>query len=177
MLRVTGGNYRGTLLYCPPNIRPTSGRIKEYIFSQVGQFTIGASVLDLFAGSGALGIEALSRRAGKAVFVDKSRRACQAVYKNLNKLGIEAKVSHIDALKFIRYYKSEPFNLIFIDPPYDEFHPETIIKAIEEVEILNEGGHLIYELKAGQQEPETTSLLLTSFRTLSDTTVGIWFRK
>lgn len=176
MIRVTGGVYRGMLLHCPRDIRPTSGRIKEYIFSQISQYLVGAKVLDLFAGSGALGIEAVSRRAAEVVFVDISRRSYTAIQKNINKIGFKGRIIRTDAIHFIRSYKSAPFDLILIDPPYQEFDPHTILGLIEESSLLNEGGHLVYELTAGKPEPETQSLQLISFRTLSDTTVGIWFR-
>ncbi len=177
MLKVTGGIYKGTNLHCPRNIRPTSGRIKEYIFSQIGQYTIGSRVLDLFAGSGALGIEAMSRKASSAVFVDNSYHSMTAIRKNLHKLQLDSKVIRADALKIINIHKIEPFDIIFLDPPYNEYEPITLIKALETTQILNEGGHVVFEMIAGSPEPETQNLLLTSFRTLGDTTVGIWFRQ
>lgn len=132
--------------------------------------------MDLFAGSGALGIEALSRRAREVVFVDKSRQSIIAVKKNLLKLNLEAKLIRADALLFIETYKGEPYDLIFIDPPYNKYNPHTIFTAIEEANFLNEGGHLIFELQAGAAEPIANTLLPASLRTLSDTSVGIWFK-
>jgi 16S rRNA (guanine966-N2)-methyltransferase len=176
MIRVTGGLYRGNLLYCPRDIRPSSGRIKEYIFSQIGQYTIGANVLDLFAGSGALGIEALSRKASDVTFVDISRHSVNAIKKNLSKLMTEGRIQQMDALKYIATFEARPFDLIFVDPPYEEFIPDNLIKAIVEAEMLNEGGHLIFEMMSKIPQPEAESLLLSSYRTLGDTTVGIWFR-
>jgi len=176
MLRVTGGIFRGTLLHCPRDIRPTSGRIKEYIFSQVGEFTAGARIIDLFAGSGALGIEALSRKAREAVFVDKSYRSITVIRKNLQKMGLESAVIKADALRYIKNFKNEPFDLIFLDPPYREYEPSTLITAIEKSEILLKGGHLVYELSVGIPQPETQILLPNSYRTLADTSIGIWFR-
>jgi len=175
MLRVTGGTYRGMLLHCPKNIRPSAGRIKEYIFSQVGEFTPGARVLDLFAGSGALGIEALSRRAEEAVFVDKSYHSILSIKKNLQKVGIESNVIKADAIRFIAAYKSEPFDLVFLDPPYNDYDPHTILEAVEKSKILQKGAHIVFEMTAGVPCPETKKILSNSFRTLGDTSIGIWF--
>ena len=177
MLKVSGGIYKGTNLHCPRNIRPTSGRVKEYIFSQIGQYTVGSRVLDLFAGSGALGIEALSRKASSAVFVDISYHSITAIRKNLLKFQLDSKVIRADSLKIINSFKIEPFDIIFLDPPYNEYEPITLVKALESTQILNEGGHIVIEMIAGSPEPETQNLLLTSFRTLGDTTIGIWFKQ
>lgn len=177
MLKVTGGIFKGTILHCPRNIRPSSGRVKEYIFSQIGQYTPGARVLDLFAGSGALGIEAISRRAGSAVFVDVSHNSLTVLRKNLAKLELTAKVMRADAVRFLSSRKIEPFDIIFLDPPYNEYEPSTIIKALEESQLLAEGGHVVFEMVAGSQEPEVNTLLPSSFRTLGDTVIGIWFKQ
>ncbi len=176
MLRISGGLYKGMRLYCPRDIRPTSGRIKEYIFSQVGEFTRGSRIADLYAGSGALGIEALSRRAQEAVFVDKSRRAVAAIRKNLLKINNKSKVLKSDTLQYIKHFKHKPFDIIFIDPPYREVDPQVIMEAVEKSDILQKGGHLVLEICADCREPESEFLLPNSFRTLGDTAVGIWFR-
>ena len=176
MLRVTGGLFRGMKLHCPTDIRPSSGRVKEYIFSQVFEFVTGSRVLDLFAGSGALGIESLSRKAREAVFVEKSSRSIISIRKNLLKIGIESKVHKADSLRYINHFKSEPFDIIFMDPPYRDYEPITLLEAVENSEILQSGGHLVLELPAGTAEPETQVLIPNSFRTMGDTTIGIWFR-
>ncbi|MBC8277839.1 MAG: 16S rRNA (guanine(966)-N(2))-methyltransferase RsmD [FCB group bacterium] len=176
MLRVTGGLFRGMNLHCPKDIRPSSGRIKEYIFSQITEFVPGSRVLDIFAGSGALGIEALSRKARSAVFVEKSQRSITSIRKNLQKLEIQSKVIKADALRYIKHFKSEPFDIIFIDPPYRDYEPITLLEAVENSVILQNGGHLVMEMSTGTAEPETQVLIPNSFRALGDTTVGIWFR-
>jgi 16S rRNA (guanine966-N2)-methyltransferase len=143
----------------------------------VGQYTIGARVLDLFAGSGALGIEALSRRAKEAVFVDKSRSAVNAIRQNLMKLELNCKVHRAEALHFISTYKGEPFELVIVDPPYYEYFPQTILDTIEDSNLLNDGGHLVLEMETGAIEPQAKVLLPSSSRALSDTLVSIWFKK
>jgi 16S rRNA (guanine(966)-N(2))-methyltransferase RsmD len=120
-MRVVAGVYGGRRLEAPAgrSTRPTSDRVREALFSILGPID-GARVLDLFAGSGALGIEALSRGAAEAVFVDSDARAVQAIERNLETLGASARVHRRDALKWLESAASgeEGFDLVFADPPY-----------------------------------------------------------
>ncbi|MDQ4049199.1 MAG: 16S rRNA (guanine(966)-N(2))-methyltransferase RsmD [Actinomycetota bacterium] len=120
-MRVVAGELRGRRLALPPGrtIRPTADRVREALFSILGNVS-GLRVLDLFAGSGALGIEALSRGASEAVFVDSSQRAVTAVRANLEALGLNAAVRRRDALSFLRQGAADPaYHIVFVDPPYD----------------------------------------------------------
>ena len=118
-MRVVAGELRGRRLKRPPGARPTADRVREAIFSILGAVE-GMRVLDLFAGSGALGIEALSRGASEAVFVERDARAAAVVRSNLADLGLEASVQARDALGFLRDPGGgAPFDLVFCDPPYD----------------------------------------------------------
>ncbi len=120
-MRVVAGELRGRRLTLPPGrtIRPTADRVREALFSILGDVT-GIRVLDLFAGSGALGIEALSRGASEAVFVDSSRRAVAAVRANLEALGLDATVRRGDALSFLEAGEAaRRYQIVFVDPPYD----------------------------------------------------------
>ena len=120
-MRVVAGDLRGRRLAAPPGraVRPTSDKVREALFSILGDVT-GLRVLDLFAGSGALGIEALSRGASEAVFVDSSARAIAAIRSNLESLGLDGRISRADAVAFLRRSAGEPgYGLVFIDPPYD----------------------------------------------------------
>jgi 16S rRNA (guanine(966)-N(2))-methyltransferase RsmD len=115
------GELRGRRLAVPPGraVRPTADKVREALFSILGDVS-GLRVLDLFAGSGALGIEALSRGASEAVFVDSSGRAAGAVRANLEALGLDAAVIRRDALSFLRRAEVDPgYGIVFIDPPYD----------------------------------------------------------
>ncbi len=120
-MRVVAGTHRGRLLARPPGAgtRPTGDRVREALFSMLGD--VGdADVLDLYAGSGALGIEALSRGAAKAVFVDSSRGAAEAVRANLTALGLRGEVVCREALDYLRGAAGQRrFDLVFCDPPYD----------------------------------------------------------
>jgi 16S rRNA (guanine966-N2)-methyltransferase len=118
-VRVIAGAYKGRQLRTPAGIstRPTGDRVREALFSILGRLD-GERVLDLYAGSGALGIEALSRGASEAVFVDSDQRAVAAIRRNLEAIGVEAPVQRRDALAFLREASESPYDLVFLDPPY-----------------------------------------------------------
>jgi 16S rRNA (guanine966-N2)-methyltransferase len=120
-MRVIAGSHGGRTLLAPRGraTRPTSDRVREALFSILGTVD-EALVLDLFAGSGALAIEALSRGAASAVLVDSAAAAIAAIRRNLKALGLDAEVHRMDALAFLRNARSEGrhYDLIFLDPPY-----------------------------------------------------------
>ena len=121
-MRVIGGAAKGTRLHTlrGPETRPTTDLARKAIFDILGSQDEGARVLDLFAGSGALGIEALSRGASEAVFVDDSREACSVVLANLIAAGVRARgvVRRADAARFLSRKAALPFDLALVDPPY-----------------------------------------------------------
>ena len=120
-MRVVAGGLGGRKLVAPAGAgtRPTADRVREALFSILGDVS-DLRVLDLYAGSGALGIEALSRGAAEAVFVDSSQAAVTAIRRNLSELGIEAGVARRDALSYLAAAAGgEPYDLVFADPPYD----------------------------------------------------------
>jgi 16S rRNA (guanine966-N2)-methyltransferase len=118
-LRVVAGQFKGRRLATPrgTRTRPTADRVREALFSMLGDVA-GARVLDLYAGSGALGIEALSRGAASAVFVERDPPAAAAIERNLAAIGVEAAVVRQDALRWLARADG-PFELVFCDPPYD----------------------------------------------------------
>jgi 16S rRNA (guanine966-N2)-methyltransferase len=120
-MRVVAGELRGRRLVAPAGggTRPTADRVREALFSILGDVS-GLRVLDLYAGSGALGIEALSRGAAAAVFVDSAQPAVTAIRRNLSELGLEAAVHRRDALAYLAGAPGgDPYGLVFADPPYD----------------------------------------------------------
>jgi 16S rRNA (guanine966-N2)-methyltransferase len=120
-MRVIAGTYGGRRLQAPPgaDTRPTADRVREALFSALGDVS-DVTVLDLFAGSGALGIEALSRGAAEATFVDKAPAAIRAVWSNLEALGAEATVVRAEARRFLggASRSGRTYDLVFLDPPY-----------------------------------------------------------
>ena len=122
MLRVIAGRYGGRRLQAPPGAatRPTADRVREALFSILGDRVDGARVLDLYAGSGALGLEALSRGAAASTFVDSSAAAQRAIRANLAALGAEAETVRADALRWLdsASARARQYDLVFLDPPY-----------------------------------------------------------
>ena len=121
-MRVIAGTYGGRRLQTPPgtDTRPTADRVREALFSILGDRVPGARVLDLFAGSGALGIEALSRGAAEATFVDNAAPAIRAIGANLEALGADATVVRAEARRFLggASRSARQYDLVFLDPPY-----------------------------------------------------------
>ena len=147
-MRVVSGTARGTTLRAPNGVttRPTADRVKEALFSII-QFDIpGASVLDLFGGSGQLGIEALSRGANRAVFVDFDKNACSVIRENLKRTNFldDAVVCNVDSFAYLRMCKGK-FNIILLDPPYAKDYLENALKLITEIDILQSGGIIVSE--------------------------------
>ena len=134
--------------------RPTTDRVKEAMFSII-QFDIpGANVLDLFGGTGQLGIEALSRGAKSAVFVDAAEDACRLIRENLRrtKLDETAAVIRSDYLAYLRGCRDK-FDIVLLDPPYAEVFLENALKKISEIDILKSGGIIVSERPAGKELP------------------------
>lgn len=121
-MRVIAGMAGGVRLDVPKNdVRPTMDRVKAAIFSSLGEEIIGARVLDLFAGTGALGIEALSRGAASALFVEENAAAIAAIERNLARTKLEGQIRRQDVFSFLRSTQTrEPFKIIFADPPYEK---------------------------------------------------------
>lgn len=155
-MRVITGKARGVNLKTPEGLatRPTADRVKEALFSVI-QFDIpNARVLDLFGGTGQLGIEALSRGAKSAVFVDAGEPACALIRENLRRTKLEnqAVVIRADYLAYLSRCK-EKFDIIFLDPPYAEVFLENSIKSITEIDILQSGGIIVCERPLGKDLP------------------------
>ena len=134
------------------NTRPTIDRVKEALFSII-QFDLpGATVLDLFGGTGQLGIEALSRGASHAVFVDQREDACKLIRENLKRTGFtqDAQVIRSDYLDYLNHCR-EKFDIVILDPPYAEVFLETALERIIEIDILNTSAIIIAERPLGKE--------------------------
>lgn len=155
-MRVITGKARGIQLKTPDGMltRPTADKVKEALFSII-QFDVpGASVLDLFGGTGQLGIEALSRGADKAVFVDAREDACKLIRENLKRTKLEDQGSVVrsDYLVYLNRCQ-DVFDVIFLDPPYAEEFLENALNRITEIDILRSGGIIVTERPLGKALP------------------------
>ena len=142
-MRITGGRAKGRLLASLKgwSIRPTSDRVREAIFNLIGQDTAGFQVLDLFAGTGCLGIEALSRGALQALFIDNSPQSIKVIKKNLARCGFESVGSILkrDLTKGLPWkhpLMREKFDLIFIDPPYEKGMIPPLLRELSERDLF-----------------------------------------
>ena len=127
------------------HIRPTADMVKQAIFNKLQDRIVGARVLDLFCGTGALGIEAVSRGAGKVIFVDKDYRSVELTKANLKKLGIVAKVVKASYEQAIKSLAGQKFDIIILDPPYKSGVYEDCIQKLYQNELLAEDGIIVCE--------------------------------
>jgi 16S rRNA (guanine966-N2)-methyltransferase len=175
-MRVISGSAGGISLRTPFNdVRPTMDMVREAIFSSLGDLVIGARVLDLFAGSGAFGMEALSRGAAEAVFVDNHPKSIEAIQFNLAKTRLEGTVIKDDAFRFLRRFDGT-FDLIFADPPYAR-HPGDRNYALETLQsrelasTLDPEGILVLERYPVKNEPDSMIWDVTRSKTYGKTEV------
>jgi 16S rRNA (guanine966-N2)-methyltransferase len=175
-VRIIAGTYGGRSLKAPPGdaTRPTSDRVREALFSILGRRTHDARVLDLFAGSGALGLEALSRGADSVTFVDDAAPAVKAIHANLQALGATAKVRRAEALRFLAASSRSgaQYDLLFLDPPYRE--AERLAPPLSEAlpAVLAPGAVVVAE--SDRRAPLTLTLPLTDERRYGDTLIRIY---
>ena len=149
LMRVISGSAKGHKLFSPvgKQTRPTSDFVKENIFNIIGDAIVGTNFLDVFAGSGAVGIEALSRRARTVTFVDSSQKAVELIKRNLDKTGLKqnAVVIKAEAVAAIKKLSGQTFDIIFMDPPYFEDFVDKTLNAIVEADILADDGFIVLE--------------------------------
>jgi 16S rRNA (guanine(966)-N(2))-methyltransferase RsmD len=173
-LRVSGGEARGRRLKAPKNIRPTQGLVKQAIFNLVGPGIADTHVLDLFAGSGAIGIEALSRGASGVTFVDREPRGLAILRQNLDNLGLKERARVVRG-DVVRWLESSPdevkqASFIFLDPPYDDPVFDRALKVLDgEVEDAT----VVAEHSRRQELPHLTRLLVDRQRRYGDTVVTV----
>jgi len=161
-MRIIAGRAGGIRLDVPRRqVRPTMDRVKAAIFSSLGERVIDARVLDLFAGTGALGIEALSRGASSARFVDHDREAVAAIERNLAKTKFEGRVLKRDVFDFLRRpVSTQCFDIIFADPPYektkdDKSFTDLLLRSEELVELMEPAGTFVLEKRPSEKTCET----------------------
>jgi 16S rRNA (guanine966-N2)-methyltransferase len=161
MMRVVSGDCKGKALKAVPGntTRPTTDKVKEAIFNMIGPYFDGGIGLDLFAGSGGLGIEAISRGLDRVIFVDRDKNAISTIHENIHKCGLEqqAEVYRNDAERAIKAVAKREllFNYIFLDPPYKKQQLEKLLEMINEQNVLNENGTIICEHGSEVQMPDS----------------------
>ncbi|HWX18158.1 MAG TPA: 16S rRNA (guanine(966)-N(2))-methyltransferase RsmD [Chthoniobacterales bacterium] len=161
-MRVIAGSAGGIQLTVPRHgVRPTMDRVKAAIFSSLADQVIGAPILDLFAGSGGLGIEALSRGAASVLFVEEDRQSIAAIEKNLAKTKLSGRVRQQDVFEFLRRSSlAEKFRIIFADPPYEktkagERFTERLLVNAALAQLLEPGGVFVLEKRPAERVPDT----------------------
>ena len=146
-MRVDSGKFKGRKLIENKfeHIRPTTDKVRQALFTKLQFFIPESKVLDLFCGTGALGIEAISRGASEVVFADKDARSISLTIKNLNKLGLTARVLNATYQNAIKRLSGEKFDIIILDPPYKSGLYEDCVKLIYQSGLLSENGIIVCE--------------------------------
>ena len=173
-MRIIAGEHRGARIFAPKgrDTRPTSDRVREAAFNLIGPVD-GATVLDLYAGSGAMGLEALSRGAERTVFVESDRDACNAIRRNLEKLRLQgAEIVCRDVLRFLASERRR-FDLILVDPPYDVVESLAMRLALYLPPLLAENGLVALE-SSSRLEPELPPLQTRTSRRYGSTRVTLF---
>ncbi len=165
-MRVVSGTRKGKILKAVPgsSTRPTTDKVKEAIFNIIGPYFDGGQGLDLFAGSGGLGIEALSRGADKVIFVDRDGKAIQTIHENIRNCDFEekAEIYRNDADRALKAIlkRDLAFDYIFLDPPYRKQQLLKLLKVIDENNLLSEQGTILCEHESDVELPENVGRLV-----------------
>ncbi len=184
-MRVTGGEFCGRTLHVPKSdaIRPTQDRVREALFNMLQTETPGADFLDLFAGSGAVGIEALSRGANSVTFVEQNGKHLESLKKNLASLDPRGEkrtqIVRADANRYLGSYAGAGFSIGFADPPYalgEEKGYASVLKTLAEKGVVREGGLFAAEMTSVQRAEETPGWELVRDRTYGKTRLCFWRR-
>lgn len=182
-MRVVGGKSGGVPLTVPKRgTRPTSDKVRGALFSMINEFIEGSNCLDLFAGSGALGLEALSRGAESCVFVDMEKESCLAISSNLKKTRLEKGFIKRQVAKSYIQNCNNYFDVIFADPPYEftdnKSNFEELFFSNSFYDILNIGGLFVLETRSSFDISESSEKLkLNDVRKYGDTKLNLFIRK
>jgi len=172
-MRISGGKIKGHLLKVPKvrDIRPTQESIRLAIFNILGDFTEGKKVADLYAGSGSLGVEALSRGAKEAIFIESNRHACETIQENLApaRIGPKGKVICRDVKQALSELPNHNFELVFIDPPYAIGKLDYIFRNL--LTHLKRGAVVVYEHSKMTEPPDIPGLRIFDRRIYGSTKV------
>jgi 16S rRNA (guanine966-N2)-methyltransferase len=180
-VRIVAGTHRGRPLVGPkgPGLRPTADRVRESLFNLLGQFFDGGEVLDLYAGTGALAFEALSRGVSRAVLVDQGAESARLVAENARALGMEGRLE-LRRMPVARAlgqltHEGRRFSLVFADPPYSHEAVAEVVRGVGEGQLLAEGGTLVVEHGRREPAPEALAgLQRVDSRRFGDTVVSLY---
>lgn len=181
-MRIIGGKYKRRKLNFPilKEIRPATDRLKETIFNVLGQDMSGLRILDLFAGMGSLGIEAISRGAQECAFVDASPLACSYINTNLRDIGImdQAEVMNMDVVEALEKLSASgtQFDVVFLDPPYNKGLIKKTLPIIDQSDILCAHGQMVIEHVRQEALPQTSRLSLTRCKKYGITSLSFLYR-
>ena len=182
-MRITGGEFCGRTLLVPKTdaIRPTQDRVRESVFSILGPELGGAEFLDLFAGCGAVGLEALSRGAAHVTFVEASRNHAAVLARNVAAMKAEGRSEVVvaDAYRWIERYMGKGYTMVFADPPYvlgEERGYAAVLVVLASRGVVRVDGLFIAEMTAVQKAEETPGWDLLRDRTYGKTRICIWRR-
>jgi 16S rRNA (guanine(966)-N(2))-methyltransferase RsmD len=177
-MRITGGTGKGRKLKVPAGsrVRPTSDKVKQALFNILGEKVQGSIFLDLYAGTGGIGIEALSRGAGRAYFVDDSRESLQAIKQNIEQAGFGERATVIPAKAALFLKKGgEQFDIVFLDPPYS-LEQEELLALVSGSGILKQESIVVAEHFKKQKSPEQAGRLLLYREALYGDTALAFYR-
>ena len=182
-MRITGGELRGRTIAAPASgaARPTQDRVREALFGILAPEMAGADFLDLFAGSGAVGLEALSRGAASATFVEADRRNAGTLGRNAEAMGVSRSCNVVvaDAYRWIGSYSGPGFTIGFADPPYalgEERGYASVLATLSERGVIRRDGLFVAEMTAAQKAEETPGWDLLRDRRYGRTRICIWRR-
>lgn len=178
-MRIISGRLKGRRLlsFNADHIRPTTDRVKESLFNKIAAEVESSRVLDLFAGTGNLGIESLSRGANFVTFVESNRKSLHIIKDNLKSLGIEDgfEILPMDVFRFLKKSVGDPYDLIFVDPPFTEKLADTVLLALASSPHLKDGS--LVAIESGTKEPIGDTyepLYLVDRRPFGDKTLSIF---
>lgn len=181
-MRIIAGSFKGTAIKAVPGTktRPTSDKVKEAVFHRLGPYFEGGEALDLFAGTGSLGLEALSRGFSKSVFIDQASQALKTIKLNINqcRCGDRSEVYRNDAERGLEALarRERSFDAVFLDPPYAAGKIPILLEKLNDLKIINKGGFVLCEHASKETLPEQIgSLQKNREDTYGDTMITIYY--
>ena len=180
MMRIVGGSAAGRAIKSPPgHVRPATARVRKALFDYLSGFITGARVLDLYCGSGGLGLEAVSRGASEAWFVDISERSIDVARENAASLGMirQTHFIHKDVFRFLNQFEAisdRKFDLIFAAPPYRTADPQRILNNIAEAGVLEAGSAVCLEYSHHTEAPASSRFRLDRKKVYGETVIDVW---